>query len=444
MRNTLLVVLFVISGLVSLAQDPFSYYGLGETSGYDHPILSGIGNTEITLIDSTTLNYYNPASYNALGVGQPIFSIGLSSRLSNYTQGDTKEFASKTGIQHFAFGFSFAKHFGIGLGLRPYALRNYDLISGENVGTDSITYRYFGSGGLSETFVGFSAELLPFLDSTSLSVGGNLGWLFGNVSHTRQSWLSNSANNTGGVGINTTDVRSIHYDFGFYFKHYINANHEIGLFATIDPSQGLKASYTEGIFQAGNVNNPNGYDTASFIEQSGLRIQTAPEFTYGLSYSYMFKDSKSIQRRLHPVISLHASYSTIDWSKYNDPYNPSSNYLKSSKLTAGIQFVPEGNLQFNSSKTNIFEQMKYRVGFYSYTLPYAINNIQVSDFGTTFGFGVPVTIGKSLSSVNLGLSLGQRGTSDASQMKENYYGINFGISIAPAQNERWFQKRRVN
>lgn len=444
MRNNLLVFFIVISGFVSFAQDPFSYYGLGEVSGYDHPIFSGIGNTEITLIDSTALNFYNPSSYNSIGTGQPIFSIGLSSRLSNYSQSGTKEFASKSGIQHFAFGFSFAKHFGIGLGMRPYAMRSYDFTSGENVGTDSITYRYIGAGGLSETFIGFSVNLLPFLDSTKLSVGANLGWLFGNVEHTRQSYLSTSTNSTGGVGVNTTDVRSIHYDFGMHFKHYFNANNEIGLYATVDPSQSLRSSYSEGIFYASNVNNPNGYDTTSFFELTGQRIQTAPKFTYGLSYTYFFTDSKTIQRKLHPVISVHASYSTVDWSKYNDPNNPSSAYLKTSKLTAGVQIIPEGNLKFNTAKTNILTQMKYRVGFYSYTLPYAINNEQVSDFGTTFGFGIPITIGKSLSSVNLGLAVGKRGTNDDNQIKENYYGINFGISIAPGASDRWFQKRRLN
>ena len=448
MRKTLLVFSVVLSGLVSVAQNassnPFSYYGLGEISGNDHAIFSGIGNTQITKVDSATLNFYNPASYSSLGAGQPIFSTGISSRLSSYSLGDRKEFNPNTGIQHFALGFSFAKHFGLGFGLKPYSEREYEFTTGELVENDSIYYRYSGSGGINEVFAGFSVNLLPFLDSTRLSVGINGGWLFGNVSNTRKSWISSSqVNPSGGVGIKTTDVRSFHYTLGAAFQHSFNPRHSIGAYATFDPSQSLNTSFSDGVFTTANINNPNLYDTTSFFELSGDKILTAPEMTFGLSYTYSFTDDTTIQRKLHPVISFHGSYSTTNWSQYSNPYQPFNQYLNTSRITAGIEFTPEGDLRVNTAQTNILERMRYRVGFYSYTLPYSLNNEQIRDFGTTFGFGIPVTIGKSVSSINLGMSVGRRGVTDPTQLKENYYGINFGISIAPGEAEKWFQKRKV-
>lgn len=449
MRKTFLVVLFVVIGISSFAQNassnPFSYYGLGEISSNNHAIFSGIGNTQITMIDSTTLNFYNPASYSSLGKGQPLFTTGISSRLSFYNQGDTREFNPATGIQSFAMGFSFSKHFGIGFGLKPYSGREYEFTTRDFVVSDSIYYRYSGDGGINEAFLGFSVDALWFLDSTQLAFGANGGWLFGNVTNERRAWTSASQlNPSGGVGIKRIDVRSFHYDLGMYFNHTFNENHKIGLYATIDPSQQLNANFSEGVFTTTNINNPNLYDTTLYYELSNDRVITAPEFTYGLSYTYSFTDSKEIQRTLHPVIALHASFSTTDWSVYSNPYEPTQAYLKTSKISTGVQFTPEGNLEMNTSKTNIFEKTRYRVGFYSYTLPYSINGIQVKDFGTTFGFGVPVTLGNSLSSINLGLAIGKRGTTDESQLNEQYYGINFGISIAPGSSERWFQKRKVN
>jgi hypothetical protein len=91
----------------------------------------------------------------------------------------------------------------------------------------------------------------------------------------------------------------------------------------------------------------------------------------------------------------------------------------------------------------MFAKARYRAGYYTYTLPCTVNGEQVTDFGTTFGIGLPVSIGKSLSSINLGASLGRRGTSDATQLQERYYGFSFGISVAPSSAEKWFQKRRV-
>lgn len=443
MRKTLLVVLFAVIGTLSYAQNAYSYFGIGELSGNDHPVFSGLGNTEITLIDSTTLNFFNPASYNSLGAGQPIFSMGVSSRLSTFSIGDQNEFNPSSHIHHFALGLSFAKHFGLGFGLRPYSQRNYDFTSGANVDGDSITYRYSGTGGLNETYLGVSAELLPFWDSTQLSVGANLGWVFGSLASNRYSWLASSQVPTGGASIRSTTVQSLHYDFGLYFKHQFNPNHEVGLYATIDPSQTLSATASDGVFFSVNVENPNLYDTTSFSEMTGGRITTAPEMTYGFSYTYFVKDNNKIQRKLHPSVGVHASYSTADWSVYDNPYNTAETLLSTTKLTFGIQFTPESGTLYSSNKGNILTKTRYRVGYYNYTLPYALNGEQVSDFGTTFGFGIPVSIGKSLSSINFGASIGQRGTSDANQLNERYYGLNFGISIAPSQAERWFQKRKV-
>ena len=58
---------------------PFSSYGLGQRDGLDHGIYAGLGTTTITYFDSTNLNFFNPASYNTIGKGQPIFSTGVSS-----------------------------------------------------------------------------------------------------------------------------------------------------------------------------------------------------------------------------------------------------------------------------------------------------------------------------------------------------------------------------
>lgn len=443
MHKTLLVALLAFFGTYSYAQNPYSYFGIGELSGRDHAIFSGLGNTEITLIDSTTLNFYNPASYNSLGDGQPIFSLGVSSRLSTYQMGDVREFNPSSQIHHFALGTSFAKHFGLGFGLRPFSQRNYDFTSGTNVDGDSIAYRYTGTGSLNEAYTGFSAELLPFCDSTQLSVGAHLGWVFGSVANNRYSWLASSSQKSGGVSIRTTTVNSLHYDFGLYFKHAFSPNHELGLYATLDPSQTMNARYSDGVFFSAIVDNPNLYDTTLFQEFSGEGITTAPEITYGISYTYFFKDNNEIQRKLHPAIGIHASFSSTDWGAYRNPYGANEVFLATQSINVGVQFTPEAGELYGTGNGNMFTKARYRAGYYNYTLPFAMAGEQVSDFGTTFGIGLPVSIGKSLSSINIGASIGRRGTSDANQLNERYYGFNVGISVAPSKSERWFQKRKV-
>lgn len=68
MRNKILVLLVLFVVGIAQAQNtnnsPFSSYGLGEIGGQEHATFVGIGNSNITYFDSTTLNYFNPATYN--------------------------------------------------------------------------------------------------------------------------------------------------------------------------------------------------------------------------------------------------------------------------------------------------------------------------------------------------------------------------------------------
>ncbi|NRA10473.1 MAG: hypothetical protein HRT57_00790 [Crocinitomicaceae bacterium] len=448
MRKIIFIIFALFIGNSSFGQggnnSPFSSYGIGESHGLDHATILGVGNCAISLVDSTILNFYNPASYSTIAKGQPLFSFGTSSRISIYNEGGVKETSPYTSIHHFAFGLSFAKRLGMAFGLQPYSRRGYDFSTGDFIGSDSITYTYQGTGSINKAFLGLSVDVLKF-DSTSLSVGANLGYLFGNVSNTRKAVLFGSTQD-GGVGVKTYDVRSFHYDLGVSFQHQFSPNHSIGAYATFDPLQNLNTSYEEGIFYASHVDNPNTYDTSSYFSSTDGTLTNVPKITYGLSYKYRFTDSKKIQRKLHPEIAVYASYSTSNWSKFENSYpsDTTTTFFNTSKLSFGVQFIPEAEFQLNTATTSFLARVRYRAGFYNYTLPYGTNGEQVGDFGTTFGFGIPVSVQKSLSSINLGFSIGSRGVTDQNQLRENYYGISLGITIAPGQAEKWFRKRKLN
>lgn len=448
MCKTFLIFFLLFLGNISIAQNainsPFSSYGIGETNGSDNAVLLGIGNARITMCDSMLLNFYNPASYSSLGNGQPLFSLSVSSRLSKYRQGDVEEFTPYTTIEHFGLGFSFAKRYGLAIGIQPYSRRGYEFSQGSFFDGDSMTYIYQGTGSINKFLLGFSAKVIK-LENTSLSLGVNAGYLFGAVANTRKALLYGSSSFDGGVGIKSMDIRSFHYDLGAHFSHQFSLNHSIGLFATMDPLQKLNASYVEELYYAGHVDNPASYDTASYILRKDSILTNVPKFTFGLNYTYRIVDSKEKQSKLHPEIGVFASYSTSNWAKYQNTFSTdTSSFFNTSKFSIGIQFIPEAEFQLNTATTNIFARIRYRAGFYRYTLPYSLSGQQVSDFGTTFGFGIPVSVDRSLSSINLGVSIGKRGVTDQTEIKESYYGISLGVTIAPGQSEKWFRKRRLN
>ena len=428
------------------SNSPYSFHGLGELNTLDNATFLGVGNSKISLIDSTVVNYYNPASYSSLAKHHPLFSFGVSSRLSKYSENGGSYNAYLTSIQHFVIAFPFAKRFGLAFGLKPFASKGYDFFTKELVGTDSLQYIYEGSGSISEGFLGFSAEIFEYRGA-KLSLGGNLGYLFGQIVDTRKSTVLHSGSliNSGGINTKTYRIQGLHYTLGLNYTQKINERHSIGVSAVFEPFQKIKAKYEDVLFYSSNINNPNVYDSLSLNDSLSGKLSNIPTYTVGVSYQFNFKGKKNSTNPLNSQLALHATYELADWSSYRNTFETgvTSSFLVSNKYTFGLQYLPETNFIRNKQMTKFYHRVKYRAGVYYTQMPYSTNNEQVTDFGTTFGLGIPVIIKSSLSSINFGFSYGNRGTSDQNALKESYYGISIGLTIAPG-SDKWFVKRKLN
>ncbi len=448
MRSLFILVFIVLTGSTLNAQNasnsPYSSFGLGEFGGMDHAVYLGLGNSTITMADSTTVNFYNPASYNSLAKGQPIFSFGVSSRLSTFSEQGASTKSNVTGIQHFAIAFPFAKHFGLAFGLKPYSRRGYEFTSKTKINNDSLYHIYSGDGSINEVFLGFSSNVLK-LHRSRVSVGANVGYLFGKVTNIRKSGLVQSGSPTMSGGINRQEIKAnnIHLELGINYFQKINDLNSFVLSATYDPLQQIKGAYREGQFYSSDIDNLNAYDTLFYSDTAIGSVSTIPTFTVGLNYILDFQGRKGSTKEMNSQVSFHLSYSNADWSKFENNYdaNYTNTFLSSSRYSFGIQYTPEKDFAAKKANSNFLTKIRYRAGTYYTTLPYQTNGEQVTDFGTTFGFGIPVQ--NTLSSINFGFVMGNRGISDENAFKERYYGINIGIAIAPGA-DRWFVKRKLN
>jgi len=453
MRNLFLFFLSSFISVMAFAQSgtnsPFSTYGLGEIGGLDHANFIGLGNSTITVNDSMTLNYYNPSTYSSLAQHKPLFSFGVASRHSVFSENGLKSTNILASIQHFAMAFPFAKRFGLGVGLKPYSSRGYEFSTRTKVNDDSLHYVYSGNGGLNEFFTGLSVKAFEY-KGAKLAIGANFGYIFGQVINTRKSGLivsseNNNNNFTGGINTKLIQAKAFHYTLGATYSQKINANHQINISAVYDPFQKINAEYENVLFYGSNVNNPLTYDTLTVFDTLSGNLSTVPTMTYGLNYIYSFAGRKNHTNKLNSQLSIHTSYSTAEWTRYENTFDPTftNTFLNSTKLTFGIEYLPETNFIANKALTKFHHRVKYRIGAYQHLLPYETNGEQVKDFGTTFGFGIPIVVKNSLSSINFGFSTGKRGISDANALNEKYYGFNVGISIAPGA-DKWFVKRKLN
>jgi hypothetical protein len=448
MYTKLLTIFFVSFSILTLAQNtvqsPFSSYGFGERGYATDAVTSALGQSAITYFDSSIVNFHNPASYNTLGQGQPLFSLGLRGRVSEFSQNDLSYTTGIAMIDHFAMAFTIKKHFGLTFGLKPYSRRGYELTDKELVGTDSLQYRYSGNGGANEAFIGLASTVFKW-KSSHLSVGANLGYLFGTATNERKSNIIGEP--IGGVDQKSIRFSSFHYELGAYFRQDIGQKQSLILSAVIEPSQKINSFRSETLFFASNVNTPLSYVTLFDTSDVEGFLQIAPSYSIGLAYSFRTTTNDKGARSRNSEWQLHASYTSTDWSKYATRFNDVDEqytFNSTRKLSIGVQFTPEFKVEDNKINTSFFESLRYRVGYYNFNLPYLESGSPITEFGTTFGIGIPIVAQSALSSVNLGVTLGSRGNGETTGLNERFIGVNFGVIIAPSGYDRWFKKRKLD
>ncbi|MDE0599087.1 MAG: hypothetical protein OSB51_07915, partial [Dokdonia donghaensis] len=67
-----------------------------------------------------------------------------------------------------------------------------------------------------------------------------------------------------------------------------------------------------------------------------------------------------------------------------------------------------------------------------------LNGENINEFGISFGVGLPT--GRRISNLNLQFEVGQRGTTNANLIQENFFNVGVSLSI----NDLWFVQSKFN
>jgi hypothetical protein len=441
--SSLFILIFIGVRAQSVNSNVLSYYGLGERAIGNHSIYDALGTNNFNLLDSTQLNFFNPASYSLMSAGNTLLSVGIYGRTSQYTFNDITEYQFSAMPDHFALGFKMRKRMGMSFGLKPFSNRGYSFSQRLFTGTDSIKYEYAGKGGIQDLFLGFSYGLIQ-KNSTKLSLGLNASYLFGKVTNEKQSILIDGNTFSGGVGRHSINIKSFHYEFGLMVRQKLGKRQEVTLSAVYAPGQSLNGTSTRELYTAANINTLSTYDTLDFNQVDG-QVNLGIESKYGLAYQFSFPDWKRKTRALHPQLTVLASYTSINAGTYDFENSISFENSNASKIGIGLQFKPEAKLYENISTLKFFEKLTYRFGAYSSQLPYVTSSgSQYLEQAFTVGFGMPILAQQGLSSLNLSIGFGNRGVSEPSFTTEQFITFNFGLVISPSNFDRWFRKRKLD
>lgn len=445
-KRLLLVSILAVSYLWGFGQNsifsPYSAYGLGQLSNPAFSRSLGMGSVGIATFDRFTVNRINPASYSDLVINS-VEVLGTFSK-SNLSSATQQAKYNGGGVQAISFGFKPNKGPSFGFGLAPYSTVGYDIRAIANTDTNNVfAAQSVAEGGISEFYGGLGAKFFK----KHLSVGFNLGYLFGTQTYRDSTYLNDEDFATGALRTQNR-TGGFNYKFGISYTDTLRGGSQYRIGATIGGVENLKldtkTSYDYRIFVPGyigelvftyitvdsiKIDTIGGYRapfdsiaTVVLNDRGGSKVTVPIEFGFGVGWE---KPGK---------YSVAADFFFSRWSNYkSESSNQNLQKLKDSyRVNIGGEWIPKAG----SSK--FLEVLTYRAGIrYEKTYLY-LRDKNINVIGGSIGLGIPLR--RTFSMLNLSVEYTARGTTANGLIRESSILFGMGLNF----NEQWFIKRKYD
>ena len=440
MIKKLCLVFAVLLACNSFAQEgtssPYSFYGIGSLKFKGTVENRSMGGLSVHT-DSIHINFRNPATLTGNNIAispfndesRPVkFTVGGShSNTTLKTDGASDE-ATATSFDYLAINFPMGK-FGAAFGLVPYSSVGYKLDATGTV-NDSVvtTNRYNGTGGVNRAFLGLGYQI-----TKNLSVGVDARYNFGKIENSSVEFLFDDEGEPlqyQSRQFDRSDLSGLSFNLGAYYKTMVTDKLELMTSLTYSPKSEI-TSKNERRF-ATIVTNPNtGQDFEINTIDADLVAEGLDETTLTLPAKTTFGAGIGEPRKWF----IGADYTLLQTSQFSNRIFDAENatFEDASTFTVGGFYIPQ-----YTSFNRYWKRIVYRAGIRFENTGLKINNESINEFGISFGVGLPV--GRLFSNANLGVEVGQRGTTNQNLVQENF--VNFQLSLS--LNDRWFVKRKFN
>lgn len=409
---------------------PYSFYGIGSLKFRGTVENRSMGGLSI-YSDSIHINLRNPASLTGENLevfnkeSRPVkYTIAGNYTSTNLKSNTTNSNVSSTTFDYLALNLPIGK-FGIGVGILPFTSVGYQLETRNDDGTNA--NRFDGEGGLNKVLFGAG-----YLINDNFSVGIDFNYNFGNI---QNNTITFRFDDDGSPLIvqsqenNRSDLSGINFNLGVLYKANLKHGLQLTSALTYTPksnisSRNQRSLATVQVVNQGQINVIN--EVEADLEAIGLQrtnLLLPSKFTLGAGLG---KPRKWF---------VGAEFESQQLSNFeNIVYDtPSTSYENATRFSLGGFYIPQYNA-FNG----FYKRLVYRAGFRTEKTGLNIENESISEFGISFGVGVPV--GEFGSNANIGFEVGRRGTTNNNLIQENFINLQISISL----NDRWFQKRKFN
>jgi len=419
-RYSWLLVIAIFLSISAKAQvdyrSPYSRYGIGDITSTNHPVRMSMGGLTMAIRDGNLINSDNPASYTELDTLSFVFDGGVAERLSTWETVNISEQTEYSSLGYITLGFPITRWLKTSFGLKPYSNVGYSIADERNLeDISSMTQIFEGEGGLNDFYLGIGAQL-----TKNLSLGVNATYTWGNINLSRYVTFPDSSYYWDTQVSDKRSISDIRLSYGLQYELPIQENWN--LIAGLTYSNAAELNATEESLTTMLVRSETGaeniLDTVKHVPErkgsitlpasygAGLVVEKLNRFRFGLDYRFQ------------------------QWEDYRS-FGAVDSLENSSQISFGAEIWPEHN-----TLSSYFKKIKYRFGVHYNDTYLQIQDDQLSEVGISFGVGLPIK--NTGSSINLGVEIGRRGTTDNELIRENYFKFTLGLAIF----ERWFLQRK--
>ncbi len=423
--NRLFLILFILFCSVHIfaqvrISSPYSLFGIGQLRvGSYNVALMSMGGIRNAMSSPYYVNYSNPASYTAFDSTSFVFEGAVLTNYTNLKTSELSENATYGSLGYILLGFPISRWWKSSLGLLPFSDVGYNMVeerSLTNIGNTQTAYE--GSGGINNLFWGNGFKI-----TKNFSLGFNAIYYFGSIDKTRSVYFPDSLLTYLNTRIiNKIRISDLSLNFGALYKKTLKNDlvFSTGLSFGYETNISAEREYLSQTFQGGINSVEYFVDTITYEPKQKGNIKI-PTYT-GVGFALESPD--------HWLIG--ADFNWQNWEKYS-AFGYSDSLKNSFDVAIGGYFIPDKH-----SIHGYFKKVTYRFGGRYSTTYLNLKNKQISEFGISFGLGLPLMHSKS--TLNLGFEFGRRGTTSNNLIQESFIKFTLGISIY----ERWFIKSKYH
>ena len=438
MIKKLVLVFIALFAIQSYAQEttasPYSFYGIGSLKFKGTVENISMGGLSIYK-DSIHVNLRNPATFGGHNIetfnneSRPVnFTVGGSHTSTNLKTNSSSDRVRSSTFDYLALSVPIGK-LGFGFGLLPYTAVGYRLETNNAAG--NVDTRFRGEGGLNKAFLSFGYQI-----TDGLSAGIDANYDFGNIQNNTIEFGYNSDGEplqTQSREENRSDLSGLNFNFGLHYKSMISDKLELQSAFTYAPSSDINSINTRS-FSNITINATTGAEFPVNTIEADLEALGLDETSLTLPSKLSFGAGIGAPRKWFAGIE----FTTENTSEFSNALyqNTGTTFEDTSRLVFGGFYIPKYN-----SFTSYWSRVVYRGGLHFENTGLVVQNEAIKEFGISFGVGLPVGTNRNpFNNINLGVEIGNRGTTNANLVQENFLKFNLSLSL----NDRWFERRKFN